>query len=201
MVACLAIPGFELRAALRKRPSLALEPAALAPAEGAEPLIGPVTATAHQAGVRPGMRIGEALATCPQLVLVEADPAGAEKDWEEIVRRLEDNGFAVESAQLGTAYFDTRGVERLYGGLEPALTRALSAVGSHWDARVGAATRRFAALAAASVARPGQALVVSDERTKEFLAPLPLTLLPVDAGRRQVLEEQGVKKHGELAGL
>src|SRR5687767_12522485 len=104
MIACLAIPGFELRAALRKRPSLALEPAALAPPEGAEPVIGPITAAAHQAGVRPGQRMGEALATCPKLVLVEADPASAERDWEDIVRSLEDSGFAVESTTLGTAY-------------------------------------------------------------------------------------------------
>ena len=201
MIACLAIPGFELRAALRSRPSLALQPAALAPSEGVEPLIGPVTAAAHQAGVRPGMRMGEALATCPKLVLVEPDPAGAERDWEEIVLRLEDNGFAVESAQLGTAYFDTRGVERLYGGLEPALKRALAAVGSHWDARVGAATRRFAALAAANVARPGQVLVVSDEHTQDFLAPLPLRLLGLDERRREELEALGVKKVGQLAGL
>src|SRR3712207_296811 len=139
MIACLAIPGFELRAALRRRPSLALQPAALAPPEGAEPLVGPVTAAAHQAGVRPGMRMGEALAPCPELVLVEADPAGAEVAWEEIVRRLEDNGFAIESAAPGTAYFDARGVERVYGGLEQALKRGLAAVGTRWDARVGAA--------------------------------------------------------------
>ena len=31
MIACLSIPGFELKAALRKSPSLALRPAALAP--------------------------------------------------------------------------------------------------------------------------------------------------------------------------
>src|SRR5215210_8779528 len=104
MVACLAIPGFELRAALRKRPTVALEPAALAPADGAEPLIGPITAAAHQAGVRPGQRMGEALATCPKLVLVEGDPAAAERDWEDIARRLDDTGFAVESTALGTAY-------------------------------------------------------------------------------------------------
>jgi protein ImuB len=201
MIACLAIPGYELRSALRKRPSLALEPAALAPPEGAEPLIGPVTAAAHQAGVRPGMRMGEALATCPQLVLVEPDPAGAEQAWDEIVRRLEDTGFAVESAQLGTSYFDTRGVERLYGGLEPALKRALAAVGSHWDARVGAAARRFAALAAANVARPGQVLIVADERTEDFLAPLPLRLLGLDERRREELEALGVKRVGQLAGL
>jgi nucleotidyltransferase/DNA polymerase involved in DNA repair len=201
MIACLAIPAFELRAALRKRPSMVLQPAALAPPDGAEPLIGSVTAAADQAGVRPGMRMGEALATCPKLVLVEPDPASAERDWEEIVRSLEDSGFAVESAGLGTAYFDTRGVERLYGGLESALKRALAAVGSHWDARVGAAGRRFAALAAANVARPGQALIVSDEHTKEFLAPLPLRLLGLDERRREELEALGVKRVGQLAGL
>ena len=60
------------------------------------------------------------------------------------------------------------GVERLYGGLEPALRRALAAVGTAWDPRAGAAQRRFAALAAANVARPGQILVVSDERLQRF---------------------------------
>ena len=47
MIACLAIPGFELRAALRSRPRLALRPGALSPAEGVEPLLGPVTAAAE----------------------------------------------------------------------------------------------------------------------------------------------------------
>jgi protein ImuB len=201
MVACLIIPGFELRAALRERPRLSLGPAALAPEPGSEPLLGPVTAAAEAAGVEPGMRLGEALATCPSLQLVDRDPATAEEGWEQIVRRLEDAGFAVDPATPGCAYFDTSGVERLYGGLEPALKRALAAVGPGWDARIGAAGRRFAALAAANVARSGQALVVSDERTREFLAPLPLKLLPVDERRREELEELGVKKLGQLAGL
>ncbi len=201
MIACLVIPGFELRATLLERPRLALEPAALAPEPGAEPLLGPVTAAAEAAGVEPGMRLGEALATCPPLQLVDRDPAAAEEAWERIVRRLEDAGFAVDPAAPGCAYFETRGVERLYGGLEPALKRALTAVGAGWDARVGAAGRRFAALAAANVARSGQALIVSDERAREFLAPLPLKLLPMEARSRGELEELGVKRLGELAGL
>src|ERR671923_3074048 len=194
MIACLLIPGFELRAALRERPALALRPAALGPAPGAEPLLGSVTAAAEAAGVEPGMRLGEALATCPSLQLVDPDPAAAEEAWEQIVRRLEDAGFAVDAAAPGCAYFETRGVERLYGGLEPALKRALKAVGPGWDARVGAARRRFAALAAANVARSGQVLVVSDEHSREFLAPLPLTLLPLEAGRREELRELGITK-------
>src|SRR5213080_675343 len=201
MIACLLIPGFELRAALLDRPRLALRPAALSPVEGTEPLLGPVTAAAAAAGVRPGMRLGEALATCPSLVLVEQDPARVEQAWEGVLRRLEDAGFAVDPAQAGCVYFETRGVERLYGGLEPALKRSLAAVGSAWDARVGAAERRFAALAAATVARPGQALIVADERVPEFLAPLPLELVPMEPRRRAELRELGVKKVGQLAGL
>ena len=201
VIACIVIPGFELRAALRERPRLQAEPAALAPEPGTETQLGPVTAAAETAGIRPGMRLGEALATCPSLQLVDPDPAAAEEAWEQIVRRLEDAGIAVDPAAPGCAYFETRGVERLYGGLEPTLRRALKAVGPGWDARVGAARRRFAALAAANVARSGQVLIVSDERTREFLSPLPLTLIPMEAGRREELQELGITKLGELAGL
>ena len=88
MIACILIPGFELRAALRERPRLGLQPVALAPLPGTEPVLGPVNAAAEAAGVRPELRLGEALATCPSLVLVERDPAGVEQAWEQIVRRL-----------------------------------------------------------------------------------------------------------------
>jgi protein ImuB len=205
VIACLLIPGFELRAALRERPRLALEPAALAPLPGTEPLLGPVTAAAEAAGVEPGMRLGEALATCPQLVLVEQDPAAVEREWEGVLQRLEDSGFAVDPEEPGRVTFETKGVERLYGGLEAALERALAAVGAAWDPRAGAARRRFAALAAASVARPGQALVVADGKEESFLAPLPLSLLPLTADRyaelEGVLHGLGVRKLGELAAL
>ncbi|HEX6491746.1 MAG TPA: hypothetical protein VF002_10310 [Gaiellaceae bacterium] len=201
LIACLLIPGFELRAALRERSALLLRPAALGPAPGDEPLLGPITAAAEAAGVQPGMRLGEALSLCSELALVEQDPARAEHEWELVLKRLEDAGFAVESSAVGCVYFETSGIERLYGGLEPALKRALAAVGPAWDARIGAAERRFAALAAASVARSGQVLIVSDHKTREFLAPLPLTLIGVEPRRRQELKELGVRRLGQLAGL
>ena len=72
MIAAIVITGFDLRAALRARPALEGAPAALSPLPGREPLLGSVTAAAAAKGVRPGMRIGEALATCPELVLVDA---------------------------------------------------------------------------------------------------------------------------------
>src|SRR5205807_10310706 len=59
----------------------------------------------------------------------------------------------------------------------------------------------FAGLAARGVWRPGQVLVVSDERTRRFLAPLPLTLLPLERERYEELEELGIRTIGQLAGL
>jgi nucleotidyltransferase/DNA polymerase involved in DNA repair len=201
MVGCLTIPAFALRAPLLRRPDLRGKPVALAPAPGEQPLLGPCTGAAERAGIRPGMRLSEALATCPELQLVEQDPAEVEEEWERLLRRLEDDGLAVESAEPGCAYFETRGIERLAGGLEPALRRALDAVGPEWEPRVGAASRRFAALAAATVAPPGHTVVVDDGETRLFLEPLPLHLLPLGSERREELAELGVKRLGELARL
>jgi protein ImuB len=201
MLACLLVPGFELRAALRTRPRLATQPAALAPGAGEEQLLGPVTVVAEAEGVKPGMRLGEALATCPGLILVERDPAAVEREWEEALRRLEDAGFAVDPVEHGVVVFETKGVERLYGGVRPALERALAAVGSTWDPRIGAAGRRFTALAAASVARPGQIVIVQEKEEQAFLEPLPLSLLPMTPERYAELEGLGLRRLGELAQL
>ena len=201
MVACLLIPGFELRAALRSRPRIAVVPAALAPEPGREQLVGPVTTAAEKVGVVAGMRLGEALATCPELVLVDPDPAGAEREWEGVLRRLEDAGFAVDPVEPGVVVFETTGVERLYGGVEAALRKALDSVGPAWDPRAGAGQRRFVALAAASVARPGQAVIVEGREEQSFLEPLPLSLLPLEEGRYAELEGLGVRTLGSLAAL
>jgi protein ImuB len=201
MVACLTISAFSLRAALVETPELRELPVALAPAAGERPLVGPCTRAAEEAGIRPGMRLSEALATCPDLHLVEQDPAGVEAEWELILLRLEDAGLAVEPAEPGCAYFETSGIERLAGGVRAAVQRALDAVGSVWEPRVGVADRRFAALAAANVAPAGGALLVDDAEAELFLEPLPLHLLPLSPERRAELSELGVKRLGELARL
>ena len=131
---------------------------------------------------------------------MEPDPASVEEEWEGVLRRLEDAGFAVETVEPGTVLFETRGVERLYGGVQPALERALAAVGTAWDPARRSRQRRFAALAAASVARPGQIVIVEGERERDFLAPLPLSLLPLPE-RYAELEGLGVRRLGDLARL
>ena len=176
-------------------------PVALAPSPGSRPLVGACSAAAEEAGVRPGMRLSEALANCPDLVLVEQDPAAAEEEWERILRRLEEAGLAVEPVEPGCAYFDTEGVERLAGGVSAVLRRALDAVGPYWQPRIGVAGRRFAALAAASVAPAGRAIIVDDAEAELFLEPLPLHLLPLSPERREEFAELGIKQLGQLSRL
>ena len=191
MIACLLIPGFELRAALRSRPRLAVVPAALAPEPGREQLVGPVTAAAEAAGVIRGMRLGEALATCT---------ARSRRPGSRGRRAGVGGGAAAPrgcgirrgAGRAGSVVFETRGVERLYGGVEAALRKALASVGPAWDPRAGAGQRRFVALAAAGVARPGQAVIVEEEE-QSFLEPLPLSLLPLEEGRYAELEGLGVR--------
>ena len=203
MIACILIPGFELRAALRDRPRLGLKPAALAPLPGTEPVLGPVTAAAEAAGVRPGMRLGEALATCPSLVLVERDPAGVEQ----AVGGDRSAGSRTTASRSspsspGCLYFETRGVERLYGGVAAAL-QAGARGRRHRLGRLRRRRRpplRRARRGGDRPPGPG-ARRLRRAAPKEFLAPLPLTLLPLEQERREELEQLGVKKIGQLAGL
>jgi protein ImuB len=155
MIACLLIPGFELRAVLAGREELLNRPLALEPLPGCENVIGPVTATAAEAGVRPGMRLGEALAVCPRLCLLEPDPARIEAEWEHLLRRLEDVGIAVEPEEPGCLYFETRHVERLYRGLEQVLERAILAVGPFWEPRALFRSARRCARSASRGCRAG----------------------------------------------
>ena len=205
MIVCVLLPRFELAVAAGGREALAAGPVALAPELGREPVIGEASAAAEAYGVRAGLRLGEALARCPTLRLVSPDPAGVADAWEGIVGALEGIGAAVESGRPGNAWFDARGLERLHGGNVDgvlAVTRASLGVA----ARLGAAPSRFAALAAASRARPRRPEVAPDggARLAGYLAPLPVSLLiarPEVAMLPEALERFGIRTLGDLAAL
>jgi protein ImuB len=204
MIVCVLFPRFQLTVAAGDREELLHAPAALAPAPGGVQAVGEVSLAAEAFGVHPGMRLGEALARCPRLTLVPADPVGVADWWERLLVRLESIGAAVEPERPGLACFDAQGLVRLHGGIDGVLWAARRALRT--PARYGAAPSRFAAVAAATRARARRPLIISGSRTaaREFLATMPVALLrarPALAELPEALERLGVYTLGELAAL
>jgi protein ImuB len=204
MVVCVLIPRFALLAALGERRALLTEPIALAPEAGREQVVGEASAPAEAFGVVPGMRVGEALARCPELRLVPPDPAGVRGLWNEVLDRLERIGAAPESDRAGAAFFAAAGLEGIHGGsLEGVLYATRKTLGR--SVRVGVAPSRFGAYAAALRGRPRRGpVVVSAGALRRFLAPLPAALLrsrPELAELPATLERLGIRTLGELAAL
>jgi protein ImuB len=201
MIVCVLLSRFELVIAAGGRERLVeLGAAALAPEPGREQFVGEVSPAAEAAGVRLGMRLGEALARAPRLALVPPDPMGVADAWERVLVRLESVGAAVESERPGVALFDAHGLNRLHGGsldgVVAATRRAL-----RLPARIGAGPSRFCALAAASRARSRRAELVAGEQD---LAGEPVELLrrrAATAALPDALERLGVRTLGALAAL
>ena len=204
MIVCVLIPRFALLAALGDRRALLSEPVALAPEAGREQTIGEVSAPAEAFGIVAGMRVGEALSRCPELRLEPPDPEGVRGLWHEVLDRIESIGAAPESQHAGAAFFAAGGLEGLHGGdLAGVLDAARRALGP--GTRLGAAESRFAAHCAARQARPRRApVVVGQDDTTRFLAPLPAALLrsrPELAELPDVFERLGIRTLGDLAAL
>jgi protein ImuB len=224
-VASVLIPRFRLIASVSE-PGILARPAALAPELGAAQLIGEVSEPAEGFGLRPGMRMGEALSRCPELALIPADSDRAERSWEEALQRLEGIGAEVESDRAGEAFFEAGGLTGLWGGIEGVLKCARGELGR--SVQLGAGPSRFCAYVAAKMMRgcsdsarvrrqaqpvrgweeqPVLCRIVPEGGAGEFLDPLPVSLLCGRLGDDEAddlpneLERLGISTLGRLAGL
>jgi protein ImuB len=199
MIACALIPRFELAVVAGGLEALAGRAIAIAPAVGSGP-IGEVSGAAQAFGVRSGMALGEALARCPSLELLGADPVAVAAAWERTLSTLEGIGAGVEPQRPGLACFSLDGLRGLHGGSDElvlaAARRALDR-----PARLAAAPTRFCALAGALATRPRRTLIIR-EGARAHLAPLPVALLRSrerTAPLVDSLERLGIATLGELA--
>ncbi len=204
---CVLIPRFELLAACSEDWRLLRTPAALAPEPGRAQTVGQTSRAAEAYGIRPGMRLGEALSRCPELNLVPPDPARAVKLWDEIRERLVGIGAEVESERAGEAFFQTEGLHRLHGGRAGTVAATRRTLTQHRAigaaARIATAPSPFAARLAAGLEEPVEA--VEPDRVRDFLAPLPISALSSDESFDDSLirdlERLGLNTLGALAAL
>jgi protein ImuB len=202
MVVCVHIPRFELTIAAGGAQALAGRALALAPMAGAELRVGEVSGAAEAHGVTAGMTLGEALARCPQLELVPADPLAVAEAWEGAVRALEGIGAAVESEREGLAYFDADGLRGMHGS--DAHTIAVTRRALCRPVMIGAGPTRFCALAAALATNVRRTRIIEAQAALRYLAGRPVDLLGFHkdtAALVEPLRRLGVRTLGELREL
>jgi len=169
---------------------------------------------AERDGVRAGQRKRQAQGACPHLVLVPHDPDRDARCFEPVVRSVGSLVPLLDVESPGCLLMATRGPSRYVGG-DDALAQRLSQLAVHGlaDAAVagggfgvGIADGRLAATLAARLAvQRGQPVVVPTERTTEFLAPHPVSVLAATAGCDpqlvDLLERLGLACLGDVAAL
>lgn len=132
-----------------------------------------------------------------------ADPIEAGDLTEELLRRLERIGAAVESERAGEAFFALDGLRGIHGG-ESARVLAAARRAVETEVRIGVAPTRFAAHAAAQ-----RETIVPPPAAGDFLAALPVSTLvgrlelpPREAGSLvATMRRLGIEELRDLAAL
>lgn len=216
-IAAIYLPAFPLQAHVRREPSLAGEPFAVASA-GASPTIIAASRAARDLGVAVGDPAGSAAARVRVVRVSPSAYAGAIEALADALMALSprvelgDDGAGAAPRPNKTVFVELpRGARGATFG--DKLLAAVNRQGLR--ARVGIADDRFTAWAAAAVIQrdagqlagaesgPFQQSITTVPRggAAAFLAPLPLHLLPMDDEVRHLLTTLKVRTVGDFAAL
>jgi DNA polymerase-4/protein ImuB len=202
---CLWLPTFELRLELVRSPELdTTSVALLSSGESTRRSVWQVSERAHEAGVRPGQLVSQAVSLCTSLTLLEPDPAHYDAAVDTMLEVLTELTPIVEPAGRGRVFLGMDGLERLFGSPSRQIDRALRSLFRVFPSPLVAATRagmapgKFGAWVAAASARSGEPVIVPEERLASFFSRCPVGALPVDPLVVQRLERLGIGTLDEL---
>ena len=205
IIACVTLPGFLVQVHVRRTPSLAGRAFAIvAERGGAAPRVLAMSRAARDAGVQVDMTVTQARATCGGLQLVDDEPSLARQTLEALGEALLALSVTVDLDTPGAVYLHVPPSAKGADGLRAFGARAIAiATRQGLAARVGIADDRFTALVAAraGVTQRGEITIVPQGGAAKFLAPLPLSHLPVDPDVRRTLGLLGVRSMGDFAAL
>jgi protein ImuB len=205
---CLWLPTFELRLELVRSPELdRTSVALLSEGEHMQRTVWQVSARAHEAGVRPGQRVSQAVSLCPSLTLLEPDPAHYDAATDILLETLTEVSPVIEPAGRGRVFLGMDGLDRLFGPPRRQVERALGALFEIFPAplvasfRAGMAPGRFGAWVAATRAGRGEPVIVSEHELADFLGGCPVRVLQVDPRMVERLERLGIDTLADLREL
>lgn len=219
-VACLQVPNFLIALARRDHPALASRPVVVGGAPEEHAQVTACSAEAAAAGVTIGTSLRRALALCPGAVFLPLQEAFAHTEAARLADVILGRSPLVELIAPGHMHFEVRGLARLAGmSDEQYLAELLESVQAETGlgAWLGAATTVFPAHAAATALplvgatasqsrQPAPApksgwVLVPPGQEREFLAQLPVEVLPVDPVMHVRLRLFGLERVGQVAAI
>ncbi|MBD8727911.1 DNA polymerase IV [Frigoribacterium sp. CFBP 13707] len=164
-----------------------------------------VTAATYEArkfGVNSAMPMAIALRRCPQAVVLEPHFEKYRYWSRRVMSMFDDVTPRVERLGIDEAFLDVSGAVRLMGSPFAIGTELRRRVHAETGLRcsVGAASTKFVAKLASSVAKPDGILVVPHDQTVAFLHPRPISALWGVGGKtEEVLGNLGLRTVGDVA--
>ena len=198
LTGCLLATHLPVKAELQRRPELADQPLIVTSGGPTRPVV--LDATAEATGVIAGQTVAEALSRCQDAVTLPIDDGYLSQVNNALLAALWDVVPAVEAAGWGVFYLDLTGMAGVYGGID-GLAAALLGAGEAWlRLRLGIGTGKFPAYCAAARAEAGGWRRVPDDVAR-WLAPLPVSWLPLAGNGISRLEDFGINTLGDAAKL
>lgn len=203
LIACVRIGRLPVQAEERRRPALKGRPFVITSSPSTS--AGFVVACSVQGealGLREGMPVREVPALCPEALLIPPDPDFYQSVHVRLADALEKWVPAVEEADLGGAYMDLTGMQRLYPRIDLLFQRIIEAVYAATGLRagVGAGPSKFVAKVAADVADGRNVRILADE-CAAFLAPHSVDYLPLRHETKERLALLGLHTLAQVARL
>jgi len=193
-LAALVIPEFLIDVCQHANPLLAQRPLAVADGVSRREI---VVANHAARGVQAGMTPKQARAACPGLVVIARDERAERDATHEILEALESCSPAVEALRPGVYFFDARGLPAGETSAIGAAVALASTLGFRASAAV--ADDKFTAYCAAVTG--GGCSIVNSGGSAAFLAPLPVSLLPLAPGDAERFDMLGLRLLGQVAAL
>ncbi len=152
-------------------------------------------------GVQLGMPLRQAEQLSPHATFLPLSRELYDQSHKNLLEVLSPYSPFRESSAPGRIYLDASGFESLYGSDEELADKIIRAIQDELSLlpQVGLATTKFAAETAARLSDPGTRQVVASGTEREFLAPLPLILLPTSDDTYRLLTRLGLETIGQVA--
>ena len=191
-IACVHIPRFAVEAERKRRSDAASRLILIGDATVFDCSLG-----AETARVKRGIRMSEAIGLCTQALVLPPDIPYYERTFNAVLDTL--GGFSpiVQAGGLGTAFLSLSGFQATPQVLADDLISGLHRRTGFMPS-IGVAESKFAARVAASITPPGVSKAIPSGEEHDFLAPLPVDLLPTSEAMLWRLHLLGIETMGEI---